>query len=131
MPSTRSTVVSIAASRARVSRLPSPQSISRRVRSVSSNVRLPELPDARMDTRKPIVVSPEPAAAARSPQLNFNDDRRVYKLRQRLISILNDQFVDDRDRSILFHCPRLEFEHRYRRRCYREVIHLGLGKILV
>src|SRR5215470_9194701 len=54
IPSRRSTDFSMAASRASVSRLPSPASIRRRVRSVSSNVRLPELPEARMDTRNPI-----------------------------------------------------------------------------
>jgi hypothetical protein len=32
------------------------------VRAVSSKVRLPELPDARMDTRKPIANSPKTAA---------------------------------------------------------------------
>jgi hypothetical protein len=37
--------------------LPRPASTRRRVRSVSSNVMLPELPDAKMDTRKPIVRS--------------------------------------------------------------------------
>jgi len=37
--------------------LPSPASTKRRVRSVSSNVMLPELPDARMDTRKLIGYS--------------------------------------------------------------------------
>src|SRR3984893_2712343 len=54
MPSTWSTVLSTAARRASVSRLPSPASTRRRVRSVSSKVMLPELPDAKMETRKPI-----------------------------------------------------------------------------
>src|SRR5438552_14705 len=55
MPSMCSTVLSTAASRASVSRLPSPASTRSRVRPVSSNVILPELPDARMETRNPIV----------------------------------------------------------------------------
>src|SRR6266478_6649616 len=55
MPSMCSTVLSTAARRASVSRLPSPASTRRRVRPVSSNVMLPELPDASMETRKPIV----------------------------------------------------------------------------
>src|SRR6266478_5103986 len=54
MPSTRSTLCSTAARRAKVSRLPSPASIRSRVLSVSSKVIFPELPDARMDTLKPI-----------------------------------------------------------------------------
>src|SRR5258707_5399972 len=54
MPSTRSTHCSTAARRARVSRLPSPASIRSRVLSVSSKVIFPELPDASMDTLKPI-----------------------------------------------------------------------------
>src|SRR3984893_15191899 len=54
MPSRRSTYCSTAAKRARVSRLPSPASIRRRVRSVSSKVMSPEMPDARMEPRKPI-----------------------------------------------------------------------------
>src|SRR5579859_754703 len=57
MPSMCFTSFSTAASRASVSRLPSPASTRRRVRSVSSNVMLPELPDANMETRKPIVDS--------------------------------------------------------------------------
>jgi hypothetical protein len=40
------------ASRRRVSRLPSPASTSSRVREVWSKVQLPELPDARMLTRR-------------------------------------------------------------------------------
>src|ERR1700745_4137335 len=60
MPSTRSTLClpaqagSIAARRGRVSRLPHPASIRSRVLSVSSKVIFPELPDASMDTLKPI-----------------------------------------------------------------------------
>src|SRR5260370_39462858 len=57
MPSTWSTVLSAAARRASVSRFPSPASTRRRVRSVSSNVMLPELPDAKIETRKLIVRS--------------------------------------------------------------------------
>jgi len=49
----------MAASRASVSRFPRPQSTMSRVRSVSSNVMLPELPDASMDTRNPIDCLPE------------------------------------------------------------------------
>jgi hypothetical protein len=52
----RSTFTSMAARRASVSRLPRPQSTRSRVRSVSSSVMLPELPDARMETRKPIAL---------------------------------------------------------------------------
>src|SRR5216684_2343122 len=59
MPSMCSTVLSTAASRASVSRLPRPASMRRRVRSVSSNVMLPELPDAKMETRKPIASPSE------------------------------------------------------------------------
>src|SRR5439155_1761357 len=55
MPSMCSTVLSTAARRASVSRLPSPASTRSRVRPVSSNVMLPELPDARMETRNAIV----------------------------------------------------------------------------
>jgi hypothetical protein len=51
-------VLPAAASRAKVSRFPSPQSTRSRVRSVSSNVMFPELPDASMDTLNPIVFSP-------------------------------------------------------------------------
>src|ERR1700730_8478739 len=45
---------STAARRARVSRLPRPASTRMRVVSVSSRVKLPELPEARMETRKPM-----------------------------------------------------------------------------
>src|SRR5215470_3051244 len=64
IPSRVSKDFSTAASRAMVSRLPRPASTRRRVRSVSSNVRLPELPEANMDTRKPIRNSPQPLSAA-------------------------------------------------------------------
>src|SRR5260370_35221404 len=47
-----------------------------RVRSVSSNVILPELPDARMDTRKPIVFS------SVATQTNFQNDGRAPGARQ-------------------------------------------------
>src|ERR1700741_2150001 len=50
--------VPTAAKRARVSRFPSPASTRMRVRSVSSNVRLPALPDARIETRKPMGIAP-------------------------------------------------------------------------
>src|SRR6266849_906608 len=76
IPSMCSTVRSTAASRASVSRLPRPASTRSRVRSVSSNVMLPELPDARMDTRKPIVFS---SVAA---QTNFQNDGRAPGARQ-------------------------------------------------
>src|SRR5712664_1319302 len=76
MPSMWSTVLSTAARRARVSRLPRPASTRRRVRSVSSNVILPELPDARMDTRKPIVFS------SVATQTNFQNDGRAPGARQ-------------------------------------------------
>src|ERR1700674_1811635 len=76
MPSSRSTLCSTAASRARVSRLPSPASIRRRVLPVSSKVRFPELPDARMDTRKPI-------AFLQCSQPNFQNHRRAHPCRQR------------------------------------------------
>jgi len=52
MPSSRSTVFASAARRRSVSRFPKPASTSRRVWEVSSKVQLPELPDARMLTRK-------------------------------------------------------------------------------
>src|SRR5260221_5495637 len=47
-----------AARRARVSRFPRPASTRMRVVSVSSSVKLPELPEARMETRRPIGDSP-------------------------------------------------------------------------
>src|SRR4029077_3145998 len=52
MPSRRSTECASAARRRSVSRFPRPASTSRRVREVSSKVQLPELPDARMLTRR-------------------------------------------------------------------------------
>src|SRR5215470_582579 len=61
MPSRPWRSFSMLARRARVSRLPSPASMRRRVLAVSSTVMFPELPDARMETRKPIVA---PRAAA-------------------------------------------------------------------
>ena len=68
MPSRCSTDCSITASRRSVSFLPRPASTSRRVDDVSSNVQLPELPDARMLTRRlmrsPRIVPPEMARAA-------------------------------------------------------------------
>ena len=57
MPSRWSSLCSMAASRRNVSRLPSPASTSRRVCEVSSSVQLPELPDARMLTRR-LMYSP-------------------------------------------------------------------------
>ena len=51
-----STSLPTAASRASVSRLPSPASTSSRVFSVSSNVMFPELPDAKIEIRKPIAA---------------------------------------------------------------------------
>ena len=45
--------------RRKVSFFPSPASTRRRVRPVSSNAQLPELPDANIDTRNPILVPPE------------------------------------------------------------------------
>jgi hypothetical protein len=55
------------------------------VRSVSSNVMLPELPDAKMETRRPIEVSPQFAmsAAAKFLAANFYDDGRARHNRQR------------------------------------------------
>src|SRR5437667_8275932 len=76
IPSMRWTVLSTAARRASVSRLPRPVSMRRRVRSVSSNVMLPELPDAKMDTRKPIVFS------RTATQPNFQNDGRAASARQ-------------------------------------------------
>ena len=52
MPSRRSTECARAARRRSVSRFPKPASTSRRVWEVSSKVQLPELPDARMLTRR-------------------------------------------------------------------------------
>src|SRR5579863_4700671 len=85
IPSTCSKSFSTAARRASVSRLPRPQSTRRRVRSVSSSVRLPELPDARMETRRPIEVSPVFADGILStmPRANFYDDGRAQQARQR------------------------------------------------
>src|ERR1700674_1684193 len=54
MPSTWSTVLSTAARRASVSRLPSPASTRRRGPSRSSTMMSPEVRDAKMETRKPI-----------------------------------------------------------------------------
>src|SRR6202045_676382 len=81
IPSMCSTVLSTAARRARVSRLPSPASTKRRVRSVSSNVMLPELPDARMETRKPIVFSSASPCPFDS-KTNFQNDGRAMAWRQ-------------------------------------------------
>ena len=57
MPSRRSTSRPTAARRRSVSFLPSPASTSRRVRSVSSSVQLPELPEPRIVTRR-LINSP-------------------------------------------------------------------------
>src|SRR5215510_6354717 len=65
MPSTRSRELSMAARRAMVTRFPRPASTRRRVRSVSSRVRLPELPEARMETRNPMDSSSPQNAAFR------------------------------------------------------------------
>ena len=62
-------VLPAAARRARVSRLPSPVSTRRLVRSVSSKVMLPELPDASMETRKPIAFSPKLSRNAATKQI--------------------------------------------------------------
>src|SRR5260370_28053197 len=79
----RSTVRSTAARRASVSRLPSPASTRRRVRSVSSKVMLPELPDARMETRKPIADSSQKNPKSLSyNKTNFQDDGRRLCRRQ-------------------------------------------------
>jgi hypothetical protein len=81
-----STFRSIAASRASVSRLPSPQSTRSRVRSVSSRVMLPELPDASMETRKPIGCSPVRAASLKPTyntiQTNFQNHGTSIPARQ-------------------------------------------------
>src|SRR5258708_2304876 len=87
MPSMCSTVLSTAASRASVSRLPSPASMRRRVRSVSSNVRLPELPDASMDTRNPIVHLSQTVQLKnpnRAPTNSQNDGRALGARQQGL-----------------------------------------------
>src|ERR1700687_386336 len=76
MPSMWSTVISTAARGAGVLSLPGPASTRRRVRSVSSKVMCPELPDAKMDTRKPIVFSRTPT------QSNFQNDGRAPGARQ-------------------------------------------------
>ena len=71
----RSTLSSMAASRASVSRLPRPQSTRSRVRCVSSRVMLPELPDASMETRKPIGCSSLPPGkiAGLQPGIYINE----------------------------------------------------------
>src|ERR1700723_2403432 len=70
-----------AARRARVSRLPRPQSTRSRVRCVSSRVMLPELPDASMETRKPIAL---PSIALQNiTQTNFQNDGTSIPARQR------------------------------------------------
>src|SRR3974390_1443559 len=56
--SSRSISFSTAASRASVSRFPSPASTRMRVLSLSSSVRFPELPEASMETRNPMCSSP-------------------------------------------------------------------------
>src|SRR5512135_43661 len=71
--SRRSISQPIAASRARVSRFPRPASTRMRVVSVSSRVRLPELPEARMETRKPMRDSPR----------NLENNGRAMETRQR------------------------------------------------
>jgi len=76
----------LAARRASVSRLPRPASTRMRVRSDSSKVKLPELPDARMETRKPIGKSPRKTSAHKNrtsdAQQNFQDDGRAMAGRQ-------------------------------------------------
>src|SRR5712692_9770295 len=87
MPSSRSSPASASASRRSVSFLPSPASTSRHVRWVSSNVALPELPDARIVTRKAI-ASPRPGGARRtgfvpaSPQTSCEDNGKLQPPRQ-------------------------------------------------
>src|SRR5579859_1728375 len=64
-----------AARRARVSRFPRPASTRMRVVSVSSRVKLPELPEARMETRKPM---------RDSPGRNLENNGRAVGTRQRV-----------------------------------------------
>lgn len=64
------------------------------MRSVSSNVMFPELPDARMETRKPISCSPQPRQNLRqrsaalsfaqqaSRKTDFQNHRRAAHVRQ-------------------------------------------------
>src|SRR5438552_2424054 len=87
IPSRWWTVLSTAARRASVSRLPRPVSMRRRVRSVSSNVMLPELPDAKMDTRKPIVFS------RTATQPNFQNDGRAASARQQGLHVCNGDIL--------------------------------------
>ena len=74
----------MAASLASVSRLPSPASTSSRVCSVSSNVKFPELPDAKMEIRKPIDALQRLAKQQR--KWNFPNHGRAYSTRQRLMT---------------------------------------------
>jgi hypothetical protein len=55
-----------------------------RVRSVSSSVRLPELPDARMETRKPIGNSPK-CYQRKTFQIIADLNRRVNAQEKRLV----------------------------------------------
>src|SRR5689334_22422515 len=78
---------STAASRASVSRFPSPASTKRRVLSVSSKVMLPELPEARMETRKPIADSCQKKLSPKSEprhKTNFQHHRRAPRSRQQV-----------------------------------------------
>src|SRR6202521_6399238 len=75
MPSRRSTLRPTAARRRSVSFLPSPASTSSRVWSVSSKVQLPELPEARIVTRR-LINSPGGQARERAgPRHNDKAER--------------------------------------------------------
>src|SRR5258708_757918 len=98
MPSSRSTLFSTAARRARVSRLPSPASIRSRVLSVSSKVIFPELPDASMDTRKPIAFPQysynkfsESSHRAPSPPMQKRDISTCVDTQQTTLSFLREK----------------------------------------
>src|SRR5215467_5655293 len=84
MPSIFLTSFSMAASRASVSRLPRPASTKRRVLSVSSKVMLPELPEASMETRKPIAdsceknLNPKPQPRSKKQIFSIMAERRHH-----------------------------------------------------
>src|SRR5437879_2696746 len=78
MPSWRSNECARTASRRSVSRFPSPASTSRRVREVSSRVQLPELPDARMLTRRLVdAVDPQTLWSATGRRAAVAPDQRT------------------------------------------------------
>src|SRR3984893_9591227 len=85
IPSRRSTEWASAARRRSVSRFPKPASTSRRAREASSKVQLPELPDARMLTRRLMDSPPNlsPSTHAGGPQSPEADIRLLAEVKSK------------------------------------------------